>query len=94
MIAENTRQLLAPVNEWLPVVWKFLACVLLLYLFYSITAVIMRFLARKFTNRKLNSVCSFKWIDYEEVKNAAEMYKKDQIQKSYSLGTRRTANHK
>ena len=93
MIAENTRQLLAPVNQWLPIVWKFLAVILLAYIIYSITAVILRFLARKI-KRQVNNVCSFKWIDYEEVKNVAGKYKNDQQKKGnlYHAGTR--INHK
>lgn len=90
MIAENARQILAPVNEYLPVVWKFLITVLLIYIIYSITAVIMRFLARKISNKKINNVCSFSWVSYEECKNAIDFYKKKQVQKNFKRdnGTR------
>lgn len=82
MIAENTKQILSPVNEYLPLVWKIILIVFLLYIFYSITGVFLRFLARKIKKSAKSRDCSFSWISCDEVRNAIQDFKKKEMYKS------------
>lgn len=92
MIAENTRELLAPINQWLPAVWKLLIAILLLYLLYSITVCVNHWISRKFKKEPKSRDCSFRWLTYEEVMTVAKDLK--QKQKTSGTGAKRTGNHK
>lgn len=81
MIAESTRQLLSPVNQYLPKVWIFLISVLAFYIIYSITTAILRFLWRKIKHKAKSRDCSFSWITYGECIDVARMYKKEENKK-------------
>ena len=91
MIAENTRELLAPVNQWLPAVWTFLITILVIYVLYSIAVCVNHWISRKFKKEPKSRDCSFRWLTYEEVMSVAHDLKKKQTSGS---GVKRTGSHK